>query len=142
MDAGKPGTSSVDGSGETSDVETLPTGSDYERNRERLRNSQPQGLSRSTDGVNVKRAEEDFEELSKQLSAISHDTRRASQRLSCGDANEKSAVDVESSTTEDDESWDLETTLRGNRAAEADAGIKPKRIGAFIVIIKSFLVVY
>ena len=138
MDSGKPETNSsprVNASGGTSDVETLPSTSDYERNRENLRNSQTQGLSRPIGGVDVKRAEEDFEELSKQLSAISQESRRASRRLSHRGADEKSGIDVESSSTVD-EPWDLESTLRGNRAAEIDAGIKPKSIGTFHYCIK------
>lgn len=113
---------------DASDADTLPSGNGYEKNREQLRNANSQGLTRPVSGVDVQKAEEDFAELSKQFSAISHDAKRASRQISRGAIDEKAGADVESSSVED-EQWDLETTLRGNRAAEVEAGIKPKRIG-------------
>ena len=113
---------------DTSDADTLGTGKDYEKSREQLRHANSQGLTRPVSGVDVQKAEADFAELSKQLSAISHDAKRASRQVSRGEADEKNTTDVENSTVED-EQWDLEATLRGNRAAEVEAGIKPKRIG-------------
>ncbi|KAL1957037.1 hypothetical protein VTO42DRAFT_6414 [Malbranchea cinnamomea] len=111
-----------------SDTDTLQAGSEYEKNREQLRNAHPRGLTRPVSGVDVQQAEEDFAELSKQLSVISQEAKRASRQISRGANGEKSIADVETSSTED-EPWDLEATLRGNRAAEFEAGIKPKRIG-------------
>ena len=119
-----------DKSMDTSDADTLATPNDYEKSREHLRNANSQGFTRPLSEVDVQKAEEDFAELSKQLSTISHDAKRTSRQISRGQHDEKGAADVESSSVED-EQWDLETTLRGNRAAEVEAGIKPKRIGEY-----------
>ncbi|KAK2779104.1 hypothetical protein FQN52_006661 [Onygenales sp. PD_12] len=109
---------------EASDSDTLRAGSDYEKGREDLRNANPEGLTRPQSGVDVQRAENDFAELSKELSAVSHQSRRYS-RLQGKEGAEK---DIEDSSPSE-EPWDLETALRGNQAAEVEAGIRPKRIG-------------
>jgi hypothetical protein len=110
-----------------SDADTLPAGSDYEKSREHLRTSHSQGLTRPLSGVDVQQAEEDFAELNKELSRLSIIASRASG-IPSNVGYEQYAADVENSTGEE-EPWDLETTLHGNRAAEDEAGIKPKRIG-------------
>ncbi|EAS31144.3 ABC transporter [Coccidioides immitis RS] len=111
---------------DSSDAETLFTSSDYEARRENLRNENPQGLTRPTSGVDVQRAEEEFAQLSKQLTGISERAKRLSRQQS-NRLDEKTPEDIETST--EGEPFDLETTLRGSRTAEADAGIRPKRIG-------------
>ncbi|KAI1952324.1 ATP-binding cassette transporter snq2 [Ophidiomyces ophidiicola] len=112
---------------DSSDAETLFPGNDYETKRENLRTIHSQGQPRPFTGVDVKRAEEEFAELSKQLSGISerarHLTHQQSNRISV-----KSARDLEEPPA-DGEPFDLETALHGSRTAEADAGIRPKRIG-------------
>lgn len=90
------------------------------------------GLTRTQSGVDVEQAEKDFAELNRELSGISQQARRLSKQLSKQSRTAAKLDDVEklgSSTDSDDESWDLESALRGSRAAEVQAGIKPKRIG-------------
>ncbi|KAK2748986.1 hypothetical protein FQN57_007269 [Myotisia sp. PD_48] len=112
---------------ESSDAETLFTGSDYERNREQLRNSNQQGLTRPTSlGVDVERAEQEFELLNRQLSGISEKARRDSRRFSTA-LHEKTDAEVEEAA--EDVQFDLESALHGSRAEEVAAGIRPKRIG-------------
>lgn len=85
-------------------------------------------LTRTQSGVNVEQAEKDFAELNRELSGISLQARRLSKQLS----KQSKSADVEklgSSSDSDEEPWDLESALRGSRAAEVQAGIKPKRIG-------------
>lgn len=113
-----------------SEVDSLPTRS-YERHEETTSDSQ--GVISIRSGVDVEKAEEDFSELNKQLSNISHRARRLSKQASRASKPTATAEDVEKaqSFAESNESWDLETALRGNRAAEEEAGIKDKHIGAF-----------
>ncbi|PGH12949.1 hypothetical protein AJ79_03922 [Helicocarpus griseus UAMH5409] len=108
---------------ENSDTDTLPSGNDYEKGRENARNANPQGLTRPESGVDVQRAEDDFARLSKQFSHASHQSKRYSR------VEEKEARDDVESASASDEPWDLETALRGNQAAEVEAGVRPKRIG-------------
>ncbi|KIX99551.1 uncharacterized protein Z520_05127 [Fonsecaea multimorphosa CBS 102226] len=86
------------------------------------------GLQRTTSGVNVEQAEKDFAELSKELSAISRRISRTHSK-----ASNVRARDVEKAISSSDENsedtFDLETTLRGAREADNAAGIKPKYIG-------------
>lgn len=90
----------------------------------------PNGYSAIRAGVNVERAETEFAELSKELSRVSQQSRRLSQTQSRqkGDVVEDVEKAPESETS-DEEPFDLETTLRGNRGLEEEAGIKSKRIG-------------
>lgn len=117
----------------SSDADTLPgdMGSNYEANRETVRNSNPRGLAHIHSGVDVSQAEEDFAELNRRLSGISQHSRRLSRQESGKSGKQPAAGDVEKTTgsEESDETWDLETTLRGNRNADYEAGIKPKHIG-------------
>lgn len=115
----------------TTDVDSLSTADDYAQGRERIRTSNPHGLSSHQAGVDVEKAEHEFAELSREFSSISHQARRLSKQES---KSSKAPVttDLEKSgdsSADSDEPWDLETALRGNRAAEADAGIKNKHIG-------------
>jgi len=85
-------------------------------------------------GVDVRRAEAEFAELNRELSHHSRITRQASQLQ-----EPKSRIDIEkgglgrgtsvSPTTSDEEQFDLEATLRGNKNEDEKAGIKSKRIG-------------
>ncbi|KAL4926064.1 putative ABC transporter [Aspergillus undulatus] len=112
-----------------SDANTID--SSYEENREWIRHNNPQGDVSHNLGVNVERAEHEFAELNRELSKISYQTQRLSKHASRVSKNEVHSKDVEKSASSTDsvESWDLETALRGNQAAELEAGIKAKHIG-------------
>jgi len=85
-------------------------------------------------GVDVRRAAAEFAELKRELSHHSRISRQASQYQ-----EPRSEIDIEkgglgrgtsvSPTTSDDELFDLEATLRGNKNEDEKAGIKSKRIG-------------
>lgn len=117
---------------ESSDSDTIFTNSDYERERENLRNTNRQGLTQPTGGVDVQKAEEEFAVLSKELSRISEKSKRPVTQKQNG-SNEKDSRDVESGS-ESKSTFDLEAALHGSRDAEAAAGIRPKRIGEFLYI--------
>lgn len=108
--------------------------SSYEQRREELRISNHQGYTTTASGVNVGKAEEDFSELNRQLSSFSQQARRLSKQASRASKPTSAVPDVEkdASDVDSDDSWDLETALRGNRAAEEEAGIKNKHIGGII----------
>ncbi|EGE05354.1 BMR1 [Trichophyton equinum CBS 127.97] len=110
-----------------SDSDTVFAGSEYERERENLRNANRQGLTQPTGGIDVQKAEEEFAVLSKELSRISEKSKRPFIQAQNG-LNEKGSYDVESGS-EDKSAFDLEAALHGSRDAEAAAGIRPKRIG-------------
>jgi ATP-binding cassette subfamily G (WHITE) protein 2 (SNQ2) len=87
------------------------------------------GVSNVSGGVNVQKAQNDFAELSKELSRTSNLSRKISR-----DPSRKPEVisDIEKSPESDassENAFDLETVLRGNRDEEEAAGIKSKRIG-------------
>lgn len=105
--------------------------SNYEQGREELRISNPQGMTMTQTGVDVEKAQYEFSELNRQFSSISHQARRLSKQASRASKPTATAEDVEKagSSADSEEPWDLETTLRGNRAAEEEAGIKDKHIG-------------
>lgn len=93
-------------------------------------------------GVDVARAEAEFAELKKELS---HQSRISRQQISRPRSHQQhepnSEIDIEkgglgqlgaaslSATTSDEEPFDLEATLRGNKSEDERAGIKSKRIG-------------
>lgn len=112
------------------DVDTPDTIS-YEPQREQIRITNPQGMTSTQSGVDVEKAEGVFSELNKQFSNISHQARRLSKQASRASKSAAMSDDVEkaASAASSDELWDLETALRGNRAAEEEAGIKDKHIG-------------
>lgn len=104
---------------------------------ETARNSQQYnetGFSNVTGGVNVHQAEQDFAELSKELSRTSNISRRLSRVQSRQSRKDQTVTDVEKSgvvgsDASSEEAFDLEKTLRGSRDEEEAAGIKSKRIG-------------
>ncbi|KIW29259.1 uncharacterized protein PV07_05084 [Cladophialophora immunda] len=86
------------------------------------------GLQRTASGVNVEQAEKDFAELSRELSAISRRISRTHSKASNARARDvEKAISSSDETSED--TFDLESTLRGAREADNAAGIKPKYIG-------------
>ncbi|KAJ6007540.1 hypothetical protein N7540_011516 [Penicillium herquei] len=109
-----------------SDVSSLR----YEELREEIRIANPQGVTSVQNGVDVEQAEQEFSDLNRQFSHISHQARQVSKQAS---RVSKTATfeDVEKAGSSDhsDETWDLETTLRGKRDAEEEAGIKDKHVG-------------
>ncbi|KAK3679890.1 ATP-binding cassette transporter snq2 [Recurvomyces mirabilis] len=85
-------------------------------------------LDRDRLGVNVSGAQKHFAELQRELSHTSRLERQQSRR-----SEKRQTNDVEkagsSGASEDDEPFNLEETLRGNKQMEEDAGIKGKQIG-------------
>ncbi|KFY38031.1 hypothetical protein V495_06798 [Pseudogymnoascus sp. VKM F-4514 (FW-929)] len=103
---------------------SLETATDPEKQREAVRNSNPNGFVQPTGGVSVAGAEAEFASLQKELTNISRITRKSETGAGAGADVEK----VSSSSTAS-EPFDLEGTLRGNRAADEEAGIRAKKIG-------------
>ncbi|KAH8599017.1 ABC-2 type transporter-domain-containing protein [Bisporella sp. PMI_857] len=121
---------------DTVDTVTDAVADDPEKKRENVRNANPNGFSRTEPGVNIKAAEADFAELGRQLTGISQASRKLSRTQSKqssrkgktpSDDIEKAAES--SDQTSDYEPFDLESTLRGNQAAEIESGMRPKHIG-------------
>ncbi|KAF9891259.1 hypothetical protein FE257_004823 [Aspergillus nanangensis] len=110
-----------------SDADTSSSTTDNNNNHE-----QSEGYSHQF-GVNVEKAEHEFSELNKQFSSISQQAHRLSKHASRASKPVAESRDVEkaASSAESDEPWNLETALRGNQAAERDAGIKNKHIGVY-----------
>jgi ABC-type ATPase with predicted acetyltransferase domain len=78
----------------------------------------------------VAEAEAEFAELQRELSGVSEKSRRESAHYVAkkGDATDVEKAAVPESISEDSQ-FDLESTLRGGKAADEEAGIKPKHIG-------------
>lgn len=114
-----------------SDADTLCTMDQYERNREHVRLSNPQGLTQPLSGVDVEKAEQEFSELNRELSNISYQNRHVSKQVSRASKPAVAPNDLEQAASEDDKEqhWDLENTLRGIKDAESEAGIRDKHIG-------------
>lgn len=113
-----------------SDADTLDSRS-YGRQVEEVRISNMQADTSIHTGVDVSAAEKDFEELNRQFSSISHQAHRLSRQESRVSKTGITTHDIEKAdgSTASDDSWDLETTLRGDHVASAQAGIKDKHIG-------------
>ena len=116
---------------------SIDTIADAEAQRENARSSNPNGFVRTTSGIDVKASEAEFAELQRELSGISQTSRKLSRTASRQSTRSKikniAERDVEktasSETVSDEEPFDLESTLRGNKAAEVETGIRPKHIG-------------
>ncbi|OQD65689.1 hypothetical protein PENPOL_c005G00379 [Penicillium polonicum] len=113
-----------------SDADTLDSNS-YGRQLEEIRIANTPADTSFQTGVDVTTAEKDFSELSKQFSSISHQAQRLSRQESRASKMGVTTKDIEKAegSTASDDSWDLETTLRGDRVASEEAGIKDKHIG-------------
>lgn len=116
---------------DTDSVRTASIDNETARNSDQYNE---RGFSDVTGGVNIKRAESDFAELSKELSRTSNIERRLSRVQSRHSRKDQTVTDVEksgaaASEASSDEPFDLEKTLRGSRDDEEAAGIKSKRIG-------------
>jgi hypothetical protein len=98
-------------------VDTIDTIDDAEIQREHARNANPSGFARTTSGIDVKAAEEEFATLQRELSGISQKSRRLSKTYSKNKAVTEKDVEKTASSEEtgsEEEQFDLETTLRGN----------------------------
>ena len=102
---------------------------------EALRSVTSHPLERTESGVDIEKAQKEFADLGRELSQHSRRMSRQNSRASARRPRSK-AGDVEKaispSESSYDESWDLEETLRGNRNADQEAGIKSKRIGMLL----------
>ena len=112
---------------------SIDTFSDPEDQRENARNSNPNGFVRTNSGVDVKAAEAEFAELQREFTGISQQRRQLSRTQSrasrSGTVSEKDLERAPSTAETEEEQFDLESTLRGNQAAEIASGIRPKHIG-------------
>lgn len=94
---------------------------------------QSQNQHRNEIGVNVRQAQEEFAQLSRQLSGISQRSRQSQKEKHHKDNIKSGVTDVEkvasSDVSEEEERFDLESYLRGNKSLEDEAGIKSKRVG-------------
>lgn len=97
---------------------SLETAADAETQRENARRTNPNGFSAINTGVDVKAAEEEFATLQRELSGLSHASRRVSRTHSIRKDPIGKETDVEniasSDSATDEDPFDLETTLRGN----------------------------
>jgi hypothetical protein len=124
-----------DPSSDRSDDETLGPASQHGelgRHLEPIRSRTSHRLERTHSGVDVEKAEEAFADLGRELSARSRCMPRQDSRASARRYPKSAVQDVEkalSSSDSSEEHWDLEATLRGDRTADIEAGIKSKLIG-------------
>ena len=124
-----------DPSSDRSDEETLDPASQHGglgRHLEPIRSRTSHLLERIHSGVDVEKAEEAFADLGRELSACSRRISRQDSRASARRYPKSAVQDVEkalSSSSLSEEHWDLEATLRGDRTADIEAGIKSKLIG-------------
>lgn len=89
-------------------------------------------------GVNVELAEAEFAELSRQLSSTSGHQSENQERSENTEVSQNNNGDLEkgdhtvygrSSKENDGEPFDLESTLRGAKSEDEEAGVKSKQIG-------------
>ncbi|KAF2208392.1 hypothetical protein CERZMDRAFT_101459 [Cercospora zeae-maydis SCOH1-5] len=83
-------------------------------------------------GVDVQRAQSDFAELQRELSSTSRISKGRLSRTQSRRSEKNGTRDLEkavSPSTTEDEPFDLEDTLRGNKRLEEESGIKHKAIG-------------
>jgi ATP-binding cassette subfamily G (WHITE) protein 2 (SNQ2) len=135
----------LDPATDPSDEDTLPP-SQYgglEKHLEPIRTTSRTShqLERTHSGVDVEKAQEAFAELGRELSAHSRRMSRQNSKASARRQQKPPLPDVEkaiSSSGSSEERWDLESTLRGDRAADIQAGIKSKLIGVLYMILHAF----
>lgn len=103
--------------------------------REEARRSNPNGQSTAESHVSVEQAMSEFAHLQHELSGRSRVSRARSRAESQArqpvDAEKSAAVVCNENDGNDDERFDLEGYLRGNLAAEREAGIRPKHVGVY-----------
>jgi hypothetical protein len=106
----------------------------FGRHLEPIRSRTSHPLERTHSGVDVEKAQEAFADLGRELSARSRYMSRQDSRASARRYPRSAVQDVEkalSSSDSSEEHWDLEATLRGDRTADIEAGIKSKLIGVW-----------
>ncbi|KAF2140140.1 uncharacterized protein K452DRAFT_230612 [Aplosporella prunicola CBS 121167] len=81
----------------------------------------------SIHGVNVQKAENEFQELNRELTKLTHHSKRTGTHKTPIVDEEKAP----SSEGSDSEPFDLESVLRGHKGEDEEAGIKPKQIGVY-----------
>jgi hypothetical protein len=94
-----------------SSVDTI---TDSEAARENSRHANPNGFARTSSGVDVKAAEEEFAHLQRELSGISQSGRLSRSQSKGGKGGQKDVEKGTSESTTEAEPFDLEHTLRGN----------------------------
>lgn len=104
---------------------------DSETQRENVRNANPNGFVSTNQGIDVKAAESEFAQLQRELSGISTKSKALSRTRSRTKTADEKDVEksAESISEAEEEQFNLENTLRGNRQAEEDSGIRSKHIG-------------
>ena len=80
-------------------------------------------------GVSVKRAEAEFAELNREFSHLSQQNQKLSRTTSRRSNLKEKDVEKTATSETENEPFDLEETLRGNRAQDVQHGIKSKRVG-------------
>lgn len=100
------------------DNKTLGIGEAYERLSLESRHS----------GVNIQDAEKEFADLQRELSNVSRLSRTHSRRSVKNKTHDLEKA-VSAGTSNDEEPFDLEDMLRGNKLMEEEVGIKGKQIG-------------
>jgi len=132
----RPDTLVSSGSDSIHSIDTTGQSQDPEKQRENARHANPDGYSNIESGINVQESEAEFAQLKRELSGISQMSRQLSRTQSRHSSYKGKAAkgDIEKSATtsesiSDEEPFDLESTLRGNKDAEVASGIRPKHIG-------------
>jgi ATP-binding cassette, subfamily G (WHITE), member 2, SNQ2 len=107
------------------------TVADAEAHRENSRQNNPNGFTNAIGGVSVEGAEAEFAELQKELTGLSEKSRRSRRQSIHSTHNKKTDVEGVAATDSESEEipFDLESTLRGNKATDEESGIRSKRIG-------------
>ncbi|KAF2235879.1 putative ABC transporter [Viridothelium virens] len=133
---------------QSSTVAEKDLGVEFEKQRGAAR-TRGHGLTRTSSqpGVDVERAEQEFAELSKEMSKVSEWSRKIYKSGSrpsllkasvsnfsetVAKTNGRMVTDIEKGVDSDgssEESFDLEATLRGGKRREEESGIRSKRIG-------------
>jgi hypothetical protein len=107
------------------------TMNDAEKQRVDSRQNNPNGFTTSIGGVSVEGAEAEFAELQRELTGLSEKSRRSRRQSFHSAHNKETDVEVAAAANTDAEDvpFDLESTLRGNKAIDEEHGIRSKRIG-------------
>lgn len=112
-------------------TDTDSTTRDPEEELEEARRNNPLGLTRTKSGVSVEQARDDFQQLRKQLSNVSKNSRASRNKEANKEGTKDDAMEaaVTASSADTEEQFDLEGALRTGLDAEQRAGIRPKHIG-------------
>ncbi|ORY61605.1 ABC-2 type transporter-domain-containing protein [Pseudomassariella vexata] len=114
----------------SSSTSSTSSSEDLEEARQRVRQNNPNGMSRVNTGVSVEQAEADFVGLQRELSMASRRSSRASY-AGRPDADVEKMAEGTPDSVSTEELFDLESVLRSGLDAEREAGIRPKHIGVY-----------